>query len=193
MQTTVAAKSANTHDHLESFHNDIIRSAPDAANNRNRWWLGGGLEASKPFGIYLLDCQPLVVPPTFDPVFSSGNIKILSPQGQKWFYKSQMSTKSQRPRAVQLATSVLEIVSNFENYLEENGQPPCSFEPGAASAQLQLPPSLQSSVDAALDALEELTALLLGPMGWMTCQLARLVRETLRIPFTTPKPRLLFG
>lgn len=66
----------------------------------------------------------------------------------------------------------------------EKGRPPCSFDPGAASAQSQLPPSLQYSVDAALGALEELATLFLGPMGWMICQLGRSVRETLRSPFT---------
>lgn len=98
--------------------------------------------------------------------------------------RSKMSADSQPPRSIQLASSILEIVTSLENHLAENGRPACSFEPGAASPQSQLPPSLQSSVDAALGSLEELTTLLLGPMGWMTCQLARSVRDTVRNPLS---------
>lgn len=87
-----------------------------------------------------------------------------------------MPPNSQPPRTIQLASSILEIVTSLETHLAEDGRPPCSFEPGADLPQSQLPPSLQSSVDSAVGALEELNALLLGPMGWMTCQLARSVR-----------------
>lgn len=79
---------------------------------------------------------------------------------------------SQVPRTLQLASSILATVNKLENYLKDNGLPTCSFQPGA-SYQTSLPPNLRLSIEEALSDLDELTMLLLGPMGWMTLQLGR--------------------
>lgn len=95
-----------------------------------------------------------------------------------------MSTYTRNPpRTVQLAKSILERVIAVEEYLEVQGLPNRSFEPGAAS-QPPIPPPMGPSVDEVLAAIEELTALLLGPMGWMTLQLDRSVCLSLYL-FTT--------
>lgn len=83
--------------------------------------------------------------------------------------------ESNSPRTVKLAASLLEAVTKLEEHLAQNGLPSCSFEPGAP-ARLPLPPHLNESLDKAVSSLQELHALLLGPMGWMMQQMGEAVR-----------------
>ncbi len=74
------------------------------------------------------------------------------------------------PKTVLLAGSILEHTTKIEAYLQENGLPSPSFEPGA-SPKLPLSPELNESLETALAALDELSALLMGPMGWLKAQI----------------------
>ncbi|KAI7785157.1 uncharacterized protein LA080_007824 [Diaporthe eres] len=78
--------------------------------------------------------------------------------------------ESNSPRTVKLAAKLLEAVTKLEEHLAQNGLPSCSFEPGAP-ARLPLPPQMTESLDEAVSSLQELHALLLGPMGWMMQQM----------------------
>ncbi|KAK3390364.1 S-adenosyl-L-methionine-dependent methyltransferase [Podospora didyma] len=73
------------------------------------------------------------------------------------------------PRTVQLATQILQHTTSIESFLQKNGLPSPSFAPGTPP-KLPLPPALEASLGAALGALDELNALLLGPMGWLLQQ-----------------------
>lgn len=80
------------------------------------------------------------------------------------------------PRTVKLAASLLETVTKLEEHLQQNGLPSCSFEPGAP-VRLPLPPQMNESIDEAVSSLQELSALLLGPMGWMVQHIGQAVRS----------------
>ncbi|KAK1759952.1 S-adenosyl-L-methionine-dependent methyltransferase [Echria macrotheca] len=80
-----------------------------------------------------------------------------------------MTASRDPPRTVELATAILQHTTSVETYLQENGLPSPSFSPGAPP-KLPLPPDLQQKLAAALGALDELQALLLGPMGWLMNQ-----------------------
>ncbi len=74
------------------------------------------------------------------------------------------------PRTVLLAATILEQTTKIESYLQENGIPSPSFEPGA-TPKLPLSPELETCLGAALSALDELSALLMGPMAWLRAQI----------------------
>ncbi|KAK0702003.1 S-adenosyl-L-methionine-dependent methyltransferase [Lasiosphaeria miniovina] len=74
-----------------------------------------------------------------------------------------------QPRTVQLAAAILQHTTSIESYLQQNGLPSPSFAPGAPP-KLPLPPNVEQQLAAALGALDELNALLLGPMGWLLNQ-----------------------
>lgn len=80
------------------------------------------------------------------------------------------------PRTVRLAASVLETVTELEEHLEQNGLSNCSFEPGAP-VRLPLPSQMNERIDEAISSLQELSALLLGPMGWMVQHIGQAVRS----------------
>lgn len=84
--------------------------------------------------------------------------------------------ESNSPRTVKLAAKLLETVTKLEEHLAQNGLRSCSFEPGAP-ARLPLPPQMNESIDEAVSSLQELHALLLGPMGWMMQQMGEAVRS----------------
>lgn len=77
-------------------------------------------------------------------------------------------------RTVQLAKSILEMVTNLETHLEENGLPPRSFEPGASPQPLPHP--YDRKLHDTISELEELMTHLLGPMGWLSMQISQVVR-----------------
>jgi hypothetical protein len=77
-------------------------------------------------------------------------------------------------RTVQLAKSLLQHTTDIEAYLANNNLPGPSLAPGAPP-KLPLPPGLQASLDAALSAVDELQALLLGPLGWLVSQISHAV------------------
>lgn len=80
------------------------------------------------------------------------------------------------PRTVKLAKAILDQTTSIEAYLAENNLPSPSFEPGAPP-KLPLPPALEESLSAALSAIDELNALLLGPMGWLVAQMGHSVQR----------------
>ncbi|KAI1848706.1 hypothetical protein JX266_005565 [Neoarthrinium moseri] len=73
-------------------------------------------------------------------------------------------------RIVQLATDILEHTTGIQTYLDAHGIPSPSFEPGTLP-KLPLPPALEDTLGQALSALDELNALLLGPLGWLKNQI----------------------
>ncbi|KAK4213823.1 O-methyltransferase, family 2 [Rhypophila decipiens] len=75
-----------------------------------------------------------------------------------------------QPRTVQLASSILEHTTILESFLHENGLPSPSFDPGTPP-KLPLSPEVEKSLEMALSSLDELTALLMGPMGWLLNQI----------------------
>ncbi|KAM7200831.1 S-adenosyl-L-methionine-dependent methyltransferase [Rhypophila sp. PSN 637] len=75
-----------------------------------------------------------------------------------------------QPRTVQLASSILEHTTILEKFLHENGLPSPSFDPGTPP-KLPLSPEVEKSLETALSSLDELMALLLGPMGWLMNQI----------------------
>lgn len=77
-------------------------------------------------------------------------------------------------KTVQLAASILQHTTEIETYLAQNNLPNVSFAPGTPP-KLPLPPGLQNSLDAALSAVDELQALLLGPLGWLVSQVGHAV------------------
>lgn len=83
---------------------------------------------------------------------------------------------STAPRTVRLARTILDHTTSIEAYLAEDNLPSPSFEPGAPP-KLPLPPALEESLSAALSALDELKALLLGPMGWLIAQMCHSVQR----------------
>lgn len=85
-----------------------------------------------------------------------------------------MDSPKPTTRTVQLAASILQHTSEIETYLAENNLPSPSFAPGTPP-KLPLPPGLQTSLDAALSAVDELQALLLGPLGWLVSQVGHAV------------------
>lgn len=102
------------------------------------------------------------------------NLSLVLPQ------RPALAMDSQKPtaRTVQLATSILQHTTEIETYLAENNLPGPSFAPGTPP-KLPLPPGLQTSLDAALSAVDELQALLLGPLGWLVSQVGHAVRSIL--------------
>jgi hypothetical protein len=85
-----------------------------------------------------------------------------------------MDSPPSSPRTVQLAAAILEHTTSIETYLQDNGLPSPSLAPGTPP-KLLLPPALEQSLHAALSALDELNALLLGPMGWLLNQVGHMV------------------
>lgn len=71
------------------------------------------------------------------------------------------------PRSVQLANSLVRATTALEDYLSKNGFSSPSLEAGGGITE-PLPAEVQEGVDSALEALDELQALLLGPIGWLS-------------------------
>lgn len=82
--------------------------------------------------------------------------------------------ESKSPRTVKLAASLLDTVTKLEEHLAQNGLSSLSFEPGAP-VRSPLPPQMNQSIDEAVSSVQELHALLLGPMGWMLQQMGQAV------------------
>jgi hypothetical protein len=66
-------------------------------------------------------------------------------------------------RIAELASIIQEQTSKVDAYLTSNNLPSPSFDP-AYPLRLSLPPDVQASRDAVLEASDELTALMLGPI-----------------------------
>ncbi|KAI0147250.1 S-adenosyl-L-methionine-dependent methyltransferase [Xylariaceae sp. FL1272] len=73
-------------------------------------------------------------------------------------------------RCVQLAETILEKTTKISAYLENNGLTGPSFQPNAP-VTLGLPPDTETSLQEALSAMDELSAMLLGPLGWLKSQI----------------------
>lgn len=71
------------------------------------------------------------------------------------------------PRSVQLAHSLVRATTALEDYLSKKGFPSPSLEAGG-EITVSLPAEVQDGINRALEALDELHALLLGPMGWLS-------------------------
>lgn len=80
-------------------------------------------------------------------------------------------------RTIQLADSILQHTTSIEAYLAENNLPSPSYAAGTPP-KIALPPGLEKSLAAALSAIDELNAILLGPMGWLLAQIEHAVRHT---------------
>lgn len=69
-----------------------------------------------------------------------------------------------RSRIVELAGIIQEHTAKVDSYLSSHDLPTPSFDV-SYPARVALPPEIQASQDAVLEASDELTALLLGPAG----------------------------
>lgn len=67
-------------------------------------------------------------------------------------------------RIVELASIIQENTTKLDSYLSRHNLPAPSFDI-SYPARVTLPPNIQALQDAVLEALDELTALLLGPAG----------------------------
>lgn len=79
--------------------------------------------------------------------------------------------------------SILDLASSIEQntrvvyeYLQENGLPEPSFE-ATSPPDLPLPPNVSQAKEAALEAMDELQTLLLGPMPKIFHELIHTVRS----------------
>lgn len=66
-------------------------------------------------------------------------------------------------RIVELAATIQKRTSKVDEYLEYNSIPSPSFDV-SSPLRLSLPPDIQTSRNAVLEASDELTALMLGPV-----------------------------